>query len=102
MPAVTIAAIDTIQLRIPLDTWAPPPLFAGRPRTHVEALYVRGHAAATASSAGASPSARSGTAVVAAFDNWIRHLAVGQDPTDADADCRGSSACCTGSAAPAR
>ena len=41
MPAVTITAVDTIQLRIPLDTWAPPPLFAGKPRTHVEAVYVR-------------------------------------------------------------
>ena len=38
---VTITAIDTIQLSIPLDTWAPPPLFAGKPRTHVEAIYVR-------------------------------------------------------------
>ena len=36
MPASTIASIDTIALRIPLDTWAPPPQFAGKPRTHVE------------------------------------------------------------------
>ena len=35
---VTITAVDTIPLRIPLDTWAPPPLFAGMPRTHVEAF----------------------------------------------------------------
>ena len=41
LPAVTIASIDTIALRIPLDTWAPPPQFAGRPRTHVEMLLVR-------------------------------------------------------------
>jgi len=27
---MTAATIDTIQLRIPLDTWAPPPMFAGR------------------------------------------------------------------------
>ena len=39
--AVTITAVDTIQLSIPLDTWAPPPMFAGKPRTHVEAVYVR-------------------------------------------------------------
>ena len=38
---VTITAVDTFQLRIPLDIWAPPPLFAGTPRTHVEAVYVR-------------------------------------------------------------
>jgi len=39
--AVTITAVDIIQLSIPLDTWAPPPMFAGKPRTHVEAVYVR-------------------------------------------------------------
>jgi hypothetical protein len=41
MPGVTIERIDSFQLRIPLDTWAPPPMFAGRPRTHVEGLYIR-------------------------------------------------------------
>jgi hypothetical protein len=41
MPAVTIGSIDTIALRIPMDVWAPPPPFAGRPRTHVEAQFVR-------------------------------------------------------------
>ena len=41
MPAVTIDKIDTFPLRIPLDTWAPPPMFAGRPRTHVEMFLVR-------------------------------------------------------------
>src|SRR5690242_7587949 len=39
--SVTISAIDVIHVRIPLDIWAPPPLFAGRPRTHVEALYIK-------------------------------------------------------------
>ena len=28
---VSITAVDTIQLSIPLDTWAPPPMFAGKP-----------------------------------------------------------------------
>ena len=41
MPAATIATIDTIPLRLPLDTWAPPPQFAGKPRTHVDMLLVR-------------------------------------------------------------
>jgi hypothetical protein len=41
MPAATIANIDTIVLRLPLDTWAPPPQFAGKPRTHVDMLLVR-------------------------------------------------------------
>jgi L-alanine-DL-glutamate epimerase-like enolase superfamily enzyme len=81
MSAVTIAAIDTYQLRIPLDTWAPPPMFAGRPRTHVEALYVRVTCSNGIVGWGESFGS-SGTAVIAAFDNWIRFLAVGQDPTD--------------------
>ena len=34
-------AVDAFRLRIPHDMWAEPPLFAGRPRTHVEAVYVR-------------------------------------------------------------
>jgi L-alanine-DL-glutamate epimerase-like enolase superfamily enzyme len=37
----TIAAIDTITLRIPLDIWAPAPMAQGVPRTHMESLYVR-------------------------------------------------------------
>jgi L-alanine-DL-glutamate epimerase-like enolase superfamily enzyme len=78
---VTIESIDTVQLRIPLDTWAPPPLFAGRPRTHVEAVYVRvacsGGVVGWGESFGSSRSL-----VVGAFDNWIRHLAVGRDPAD--------------------
>ena len=78
---VTITAIDTIQLRIPLDTWAPPPAFAGRPRTHVEALYVKVTCSDGTVGWGESFGS-SGTAVIAAFDNWIRLLAVGKDPTD--------------------
>jgi L-alanine-DL-glutamate epimerase-like enolase superfamily enzyme len=81
MPAVTISAIDTIHVRIPLDTWAPPPLFAGRPRTHVEAIYVRVTCSDGTVGWGESFGS-SGTTVVAAFDNWIRQLAVGNDPTD--------------------
>ena len=78
---VTISAIDTIQLRIPLDTWAPPPMFAGRPRTHVEALYVKVTCSDGTVGWGESFGS-SGTTVIAAFDNWIRFLAVGKDPTD--------------------
>src|SRR5688572_30424445 len=81
MASITIEKIDTFQLRIPLDTWAPPPMFAGRSRTHVEGLYVR--VATDKGVVGWGESfGSSGTAVTAAFDNWIRHLAVGQDPTD--------------------
>jgi L-alanine-DL-glutamate epimerase-like enolase superfamily enzyme len=81
MPAATIAAIDTITLRIPLDTWAPPPQFAGRPRTHVDMLLVRvaisggvvGWGECYGSSAPLIPTV---------FESWIKHLAVGQDAAD--------------------
>ena len=98
---VTITAVDTIQLRIPLDTWAPPPMFAGRPRTHVEAVYVRVTTSNGVVGWGECFGS-SGTHVVAAFDKWVRQLAVGQDPDRSGADAAASSACCTASAAPAR
>src|SRR5262245_4582094 len=41
MAAVTIERIEAIALRIPMDHWAPPPLFAGRPRTTIDTLLVR-------------------------------------------------------------
>jgi hypothetical protein len=53
----------------------------GVPRTHVESLYVR----VTTSSGVAGWGESFGTArpmVVAAFDNWIRRLAVGQSASD--------------------
>ena len=77
----TITAIDTITLRIPLDIWAPAPMAQGVPRTHVESLYVR----VTTSRGVVGWGESFGTArpmVVAAFDNWIRRLAVGQSASD--------------------
>ena len=77
----TITAIDTITLRIPLDIWAPAPMAQGAPRTHVESLYVR----VTTSGGVVGWGESFGTArpmVIAAFDNWIRRLAVGQSATD--------------------
>ena len=81
MPAVTITAVDTIQLSIPLDTWAPPPMFAGKPRTHVEAIYVRVTCSNGIVGWGESFGS-SGAIVIAAFDKWVRQLAVGKNPAD--------------------
>src|SRR5437763_3617222 len=78
---VTITAIDTIRVRIPLDIWAPPPVSHGVPRTHIEGLYVR----VTTSSGVVGWGESFGTArpmVMAAFDTWIRRLAVGQKVGD--------------------
>ena len=81
MPAATIATIDTIALRIPLDIWAPPPQFAGRPRTHVEMLLVR-----VATSSGVVGWGEcygvSSPMIPAVFESWIKHVAIGQDATD--------------------
>jgi L-alanine-DL-glutamate epimerase-like enolase superfamily enzyme len=81
MDDVIITAIDTIELRIPFDIWAPAPMSRGSPRTHVESLYVR----VTTSRGIVGWGESFGTArpmVVAAFDHWIRRLAVGQSATD--------------------
>jgi L-alanine-DL-glutamate epimerase-like enolase superfamily enzyme len=81
MPAATVSAIDTIALRIPLDTWAPPPQFAGRPRTHVEMLLVR--VATSGGAVGWGECYGSSVPLIpTVFDSWIRHLAVGQEATD--------------------
>jgi L-alanine-DL-glutamate epimerase-like enolase superfamily enzyme len=81
MTAATITAVDTIAIRIPLDTWAPPPLFAGRPRTHVEMFLVR--VATEGGTIGWGECFGSSTPMLTpAFESWIRHLAVGQDATD--------------------
>jgi L-alanine-DL-glutamate epimerase-like enolase superfamily enzyme len=77
----TITSIEPIALRIPLDIWAPPPLSQGAPRTHVESLYLR----VTTSSGVVGWGECFGTArpmVIAAFDHWVRRLAVGQSVTD--------------------
>jgi L-alanine-DL-glutamate epimerase-like enolase superfamily enzyme len=79
---VTITAIETIGLRIPLDIWAPPPMTShSGPRTHFESLLVR----VTASNGVVGWGESFATArpmVIAAFDQWLRRLAVGQSVTD--------------------
>ena len=81
MPAASIATIDTIALRIPLDTWAPPPQYAGKPRTHVDMLLVR-----VATSSGVvgwgECYGSSSPMLPTVFESWIKHVAIGQDATD--------------------
>jgi L-alanine-DL-glutamate epimerase-like enolase superfamily enzyme len=83
MAAASIASIDTIAVRMPLDIWAPPPQFAGRPRTHVEMLLVRvgtdGGVVGWGECFGTSS-----PLIPVVFDSWLRHLALGQDATDTD------------------
>ena len=83
---VTITTVDAFQLRTPLDMWAEPPLFAGRPRTHVEAVSVR-----VATNKGVvgwgECNGFSGAAAVAAVE-IVRRVALGQDPTDPELPSR--------------
>jgi L-alanine-DL-glutamate epimerase-like enolase superfamily enzyme len=83
MATVTIDNVEAIALSIPFDHWGPPPIFAGRPRTSMDALLVR----VTASNGvvgwgeafwGAS------SAVKAALDDRVSPLARGQDVNDAE------------------
>jgi L-alanine-DL-glutamate epimerase-like enolase superfamily enzyme len=79
----TISAIDTVTLRIPLDIWAPPPMSQGAPRTHVDSLYVR----VTTSGGVVGWGEAFGTArpmVLAAFEHWVKRLAIGQKVSDTE------------------
>ena len=82
MTDVTITAIDTITVRIPLDIWAPPPMASnGARRTHIEGLYVR----VTTSNGIIGWGETFGTArpmVLAAYEHYIRRVAIGQPATD--------------------
>ena len=82
MAAITIERIEAIPLRIPMDHWAPPPLFAGRPRTTIDTLLVR--VTTNRDVVGWGEAYGGGwQATVAALDHWVSPLALGQDATDA-------------------
>ena len=88
MPAASIATIDTIALRIPLDTWAPPPQFAGRPRTHVDMLLVRVATSSGVVGWGECYWRQLASASRRCSRSWIKHVAIGQDVTDAGLTAR--------------
>jgi L-alanine-DL-glutamate epimerase-like enolase superfamily enzyme len=87
MAAPTIESLETIPIRIPFDHWAPPPLFAGKPRNGVEMLLVR---ITTSNGIVGWGEAYGGgwPGNVVAFDTWVRPLVVGQSATDADLTTR--------------
>jgi L-alanine-DL-glutamate epimerase-like enolase superfamily enzyme len=83
MNAPLIEGIDVIPVRIPFDHWAPPPLFAGRPRTTMDSVLVRvttdrGLAGWGEAYGSCSP------AIVSMFRDWIAPLAVGQKVEEVD------------------
>src|SRR5260370_21093915 len=80
MPAITIERIEAIALRIPMDHWAPPPLFAGRPRTTIDTLLVR--VTTNRDVVGWGEAFGGGwQATVAALEHWVSPLALGLDAT---------------------
>jgi len=81
MPAIKIERIEAMPLRIPMDHWAPPPLFAGRPRTTIDTILVR--VSTDRGIVGWGEAFAGGwQAAIAALDHWVAPLALGQDATD--------------------
>src|SRR5258708_27006519 len=80
MPAITIERIEAIALRIPMDHWAPPPLFAGRPRTTIDTLLVRVTTNRDVVGWGEAYGGR-WQATVAALEPCVSPLALGPDAT---------------------
>lgn len=89
MPTHTgrIAEIKTIPLRIPFDHWASPPMFAGRPRTTLDTVLIRVTSDDGVVGWGESYGSF-WSAVVAAIDQWVAPLAVGQRLDDIELPAR--------------
>jgi L-alanine-DL-glutamate epimerase-like enolase superfamily enzyme len=87
MAAVTIESIETIPLRIPFDHWAPPPIFAGRPRNGMETLLVRVQASNGIVGWGEGYGGN-WASNLQALETFIKPLAIGQDATDQDLTTR--------------
>ncbi len=87
MATVTIDNIEAIPLSIPFDHWGPPPVFAGRPRTTMDALLVRVTASNGVVGWGEAFWGATAT-VVAALDERVSPLARGQDVNDAELTLR--------------
>jgi L-alanine-DL-glutamate epimerase-like enolase superfamily enzyme len=87
MNAPLIADIEAIPIRIPFDHWAPPPLFAGRPRTKIDSVFVR---VVTDRGLVGWGEAYGGSwqAVVSIFRDWIAPLAIGQKVEDCELTSR--------------
>jgi L-alanine-DL-glutamate epimerase-like enolase superfamily enzyme len=87
MAAVTIDSIETIPLRIPFDHWAPPPLFAGRPRNGVEMLLMR---VTTSNGVVGWGEGYGGnwSGNIHAIETFIKPIALGQDANDTDLTAR--------------
>jgi L-alanine-DL-glutamate epimerase-like enolase superfamily enzyme len=79
--ANTIVALDCIPMRLPFHHWAPPPMFAGRPRDRIDSALVR---LATRDGTVAWGEAYSAEprALKAIFETLVTPLAMGKDASD--------------------
>jgi L-alanine-DL-glutamate epimerase-like enolase superfamily enzyme len=79
---IKVERIEAIPLSIPFDHWAPPPVFGGRPRTSMDALYVR--LTASGGIVGWGEAFWGGwQATAAVLEHAVAPLALGQDAADA-------------------
>jgi len=85
--AVTIESIEPIALRIPFDHWAPPPIFAGRPRNGMETLLVRIKAGNGVTGWGEGYGGN-WAGNVQAIETFIKPITIGQDATDTELTTR--------------
>lgn len=81
-PSHAIAAIDCLQVRLPFDHGGPAPMFAGKPRSTLDTVWVRVQLACGLVGWGESYAADL-AAVVSLFRNRVSPLALGRDATDA-------------------
>lgn len=82
MSANTIRALQALKLRLPFDHWAPPPVFAGQPRTTLDSLLVRVELDDGLVGWGEAYGGEL-DAVASMLLQRVAPLALGRDPTDA-------------------
>jgi L-alanine-DL-glutamate epimerase-like enolase superfamily enzyme len=81
MTDIRIESVEALHFGVPFDHWAPPPIFAGRPRTAMDMVLVR--VTTNNGLTGWGEAFWGGSqATVAATRAWVAPLAVGQDPRD--------------------
>ena len=80
-PSTTIASVSSLQVRLPFDHGGPAPLFAGKPRTTLDSIWVRVELENGIFGWGESYGADL-DAMTSIFRNRVAPLAVGRDAED--------------------
>lgn len=80
-PSTAIAAVDCFKVCLPFDHGGPSPLFAGRPRTTLDSLFVRVELANGLVGWGESYGGELG-AVLSIFEQRVRPLVLGRSATE--------------------